>query len=78
VAQLVSEYRALRCSVLSLWGAGGNGDLSMHMADVTRFNEAVDQALAESVARYEFMVKQSQNMFLAILGHDLRNPLGTW
>jgi signal transduction histidine kinase len=37
----------------------------------------VDQALAESVARYEFMVKQSQNMFLAILGHDLRNPLGT-
>lgn len=23
------------------------------------------------------MVKQSQNMFLAILGHDLRNPLGT-
>ena len=33
--------------------------------------------LAESIARYEFMVKQSQNMFLAILGHDLRNPLGT-
>jgi signal transduction histidine kinase len=47
------------------------------LADVTRFNEAVDQALAESIARYEFMVKQSQNMFLAILGHDLRNPLGT-
>ncbi len=23
------------------------------------------------------MVKQTQNMFLAILGHDLRNPLGT-
>jgi len=44
---------------------------------VTRFNEAVDQALAKSIARYEFKVKQSQNMFLAILGHDLRNPLGT-
>jgi len=41
------------------------------------FNEAVDQALAESIARYEFMLKQSQNMFLAILGHDLRNPLET-
>lgn len=77
VVQLVSEYRALRASVLTLWVAAIGGAGSTHMADVTRFNEAVDQALAESVARYEFMVKQSQNMFLAILGHDLRNPLGT-
>ncbi|WEF33685.1 HAMP domain-containing sensor histidine kinase [Pseudoduganella chitinolytica] len=76
VVQLVPEYRALRTSVLTSWSAvraGGATDLP----DVTRFNEAVDQALAESVARYEQMVKQSQNMFLAILGHDLRNPLGT-
>jgi signal transduction histidine kinase len=73
----VSEYRALRSSVLTLWAADIGPDRIPHMADVTRFNEAVDQALAESVARYEHMVKQSQNMFLAILGHDLRNPLGT-
>jgi signal transduction histidine kinase len=77
VVQLVSEYRALRSSVLTLWTASIKDASHAHMADVTRFNEAVDQALAESVARYEFMVKQSQNMFLAILGHDLRNPLGT-
>jgi signal transduction histidine kinase len=79
VVQLVSEYRALRSSVLTLWAADiGIGEIqATHMVDVTRFNEAVDQALAESVARYELMVKQSQNMFLAILGHDLRNPLGT-
>jgi signal transduction histidine kinase len=77
VVQLVSEYRALRSSVLTLWAADSRCGKAEHMADVTRFNEAVDQALAESIARYEFMVKQSQNMFLAILGHDLRNPLGT-
>lgn len=77
VVQLVSEYRALRSSVLTLWAADGNDRHATDMADMTRFNEAVDQALAESVARYEYMVKQSQNMFLAILGHDLRNPLGT-
>jgi signal transduction histidine kinase len=77
VVQLVSEYRALRSSVLTLWAADIGEAGTTHMGDVTRFNEAVDQALAESVARYEFMVKQSQNMFLAILGHDLRNPLGT-
>jgi len=78
VVQLVSEYRALRSSVLSLWAEALRGDVHpTHMEDVTRFNEAIDQALAESVARYELMVKQTQNMFLAILGHDLRNPLGT-
>lgn len=77
VVQLVSEYRALRSSVLMLWAADSGGHQRSDLADVTRFNEAVDQALAESIARYEFMVKQSQNMFLAILGHDLRNPLGT-
>jgi signal transduction histidine kinase len=77
VVQLVSEYRALRTSVLTLWTANHPDNHAEDMADVTRFNEAVDQALAESVARYETMVKRSQNMFLAILGHDLRNPLGT-
>jgi len=78
VVQLVSEYRALRSSVLTLWAAALAGDAhATHMEDVARFNEAIDQALAESVARYELMVKQTQNMFLAILGHDLRNPLGT-
>ncbi|KQQ91950.1 hypothetical protein ASF77_08485 [Massilia sp. Leaf139] len=77
VVQLVSEYRALRSSVLTLWAADTDDSHPAHMGDIARFNEAVDQALAESIARYEFMVKQSQNMFLAILGHDLRNPLGT-
>jgi|SRR5450830_179477 len=77
VVQLVSEYRALRSSVLTLWAAYPQQDNSTDMVDIARFNEAIDQSLAESIAKYEQMVKQSQNMFLAILGHDLRNPLGT-
>jgi len=77
VVQLVSEYRALRSSVLTLWSAHCTPEHPIDIADIMRFNEAIDQALAESVARYESMVKRSQNMFLAILGHDLRNPLGT-
>jgi signal transduction histidine kinase len=77
VVQLVSEYRALRSSVLTLWSAASPSDVATDMADMTRFNEAVDQALAESVERYQALVNRSQNMFLAILGHDLRNPLGT-
>jgi signal transduction histidine kinase len=77
VEQLVSEYRALRSSVLHRWTSQMAGAQATDMEDVTRFNEAIDQALAESVARYAALVKQSENMFLAILGHDLRNPLGT-
>ena len=76
IVQLVSEYRALRSSVLALWDACSKEDRDTDSGDMTRFNEAIDQALAESVARYEYLVKKSQNMFLAILAHDLRNPLG--
>ncbi len=77
IDQLVSEYRALRASVLKLWSESDRTGLATDAEDITRFNEAIDQALAESVGRYAKMVKQSQNMFLAILGHDLRNPLGS-
>ena len=77
VEQLVSEYRALRSSVLHQWTSRTASGQPTDMEDVTRFNEAIDQALAESIARYAHLVKQSENMFLAILGHDLRNPLGT-
>lgn len=76
IEQMVSEYRALRASVLRLWakshGALGPRDL----VDLTRFNEAIDQSLAESVTRYTQELNQSKEMFLAILGHDLRTPLG--
>jgi len=78
IEQMVSEYRALRASVLRLWaksksrGVLGADDL----VDLTRFNEAVDQSLAESVTRYTQELEQSKEMFLAILGHDLRTPLG--
>lgn len=76
VEQMVSEYRALRASVIRLWtrtqGALGPADL----ADLTRFNEAIDQSLAESITRYSEELGHSREMFLAILGHDLRTPLG--
>lgn len=77
IEQLISEYRALRASVLKLWAREAKTGLVTDPDDVTRFNEAVDQAVAESVARYSQMVSKSQHLFLAILGHDLRNPLAT-
>lgn len=77
MGQLVSEYRALRASVLHLWHKNSKDGLFTDPEDITRFNEAIDQAVAESVERYSRLLKNSQDMFLAILSHDLRNPLNT-
>ncbi len=75
--QLGSEYRALRASVIRLWKAQVKEFDDAKFNDMMRFNEAIDQALAESIASYSEAVNQSRQTFLAILGHDLRNPLAT-
>ncbi len=75
--QLFSEFRALRASVLLLWSKSSKQGLITDPDDITRFNEAIDQAVAESVSKYSSLIKESQNMFLGILSHDLRNPLNT-
>lgn len=76
INQLAAEYRALRASVLRLWSDNFPPE-STHSDDIIRFNEAIDQALAESVAFFSAQVDQSRNLFLGMLGHDLRNPLQT-
>lgn len=76
IEQMVAEFRALRASVLRLWTQEGQELRSEHLTDLTRFNEAIDQALSESVVRYTQDLEQSKEIFLAILGHDLRSPLG--
>ena len=92
IHQLISEYRALRASVLRLWATNSPAMMWSDAGDVTRFNEAVDQALAESVVRYSELVEstihaqklaevelrqsnQHKDDFLAMLAHELRNPL---
>ncbi|WP_312289536.1 sensor histidine kinase [Stutzerimonas nitrititolerans] len=76
IDEMVSEYRALRASVLRKWLQEIKHGTDFEVEDMTRFNEAIDQALAESVASYSRTVKATQNVFLGILGHDLRTPLG--
>jgi signal transduction histidine kinase len=73
---VVAEYRALRASVLRLWAEAKTTVSSEGLEDINHFNEAIDQALAESIDRYLHDLEQSKDMFLGILGHDLRNPLG--
>lgn len=76
VEQMVAEYRALRASVIRLWTKEKGELVPGDVEDLTRFNEAIDQSLAESVSQYNQDLEQSKEIFLAILGHDLRTPLG--
>ena len=74
--QMVAEYRALRASVIRLWTKYRGEVTSLDLDDLTRFNEAIDQSLAESITRFTQDLDKSKEMFLAILGHDLRTPIG--
>ena len=74
--EMVSEYRALRATVIRLWTrelSTVDGDA---LYDLTRFNEGLDQALSESIARYTALRDRARELFLGMLGHDLRTPLG--
>lgn len=73
--QLVAEYRALRASVLRLWLNREKSEDWFEVEDINRFNEAIDQELGESIARYSERVQQAHDIFVGVIGHDLRTPL---
>jgi signal transduction histidine kinase len=72
LTQLVGEFRAMRASVLAMWRRSEPEiDGTAAIEEIARFNEGIDQALAESVERYSSDI----STFLAVIGHDLRSPL---
>ena len=73
--QLSAEFRALRATVLRLWLPHVPRDDPQTVRDLMRFNEGIDQALAESIVSYAKRTHQTRDLFLAVLGHDLRSPL---
>ena len=74
VNQMTSEYRALRASVLHLWAKACEPS-DILVPDMLRFNEAIDQAVAESVAFFNAQIEKERNLLLGMLGHDMRGPL---
>lgn len=76
VDHMVAEFRALRASVVRLWSSEFKEASLSDLEDLIRFNEAIDQAIAESITRFAQEVGESKERFLAILAHDLRTPLG--
>ena len=76
INQLIAEYRAMRASVLRLWLVRCQPDAG-HPDDIARFNEAIDQVLADSVRVFTAQVDEARNLLLGMLGHDMRSPLQT-
>lgn len=74
--QLVAEYRALRASVIRRWRAEVGASDERQLEQLTRFNEAIDQSLADSVNWYNARIEDARVMLNGILAHDLRGPLG--
>lgn len=75
-SEMVSEYRALRAAVTRMWlDAAGIHEHSV--VQLVRFNEAVDQVLAESVVQFAAALERESDLFTASIGHDLRNPLNS-
>src|SRR4051794_11577683 len=74
INEMAAEYRALRASVLGLWVDSGDFQAT-DLADMLRFNEAIDQAICESVTFFSAEQERARNLLLGILGHDMRSPL---
>jgi signal transduction histidine kinase/ActR/RegA family two-component response regulator len=58
---VVAEYRALRASVIRLWGESGPTPDRHDLVDLTRFNESIDQSLTEAVRSYTEMVDRERD-----------------
>ena len=77
VTQTAAEYRALRASVIRLWLKTSPSLGPDQVEELTRFNEAMDQALAETLWQFATAAADARNLFLGVLSHELRTPLGT-
>jgi signal transduction histidine kinase len=82
IEQIVGEFRALRASVLRMRAESLPTVTQADVQEMTRFNEAIDQTLSESVGRFAALAEETvrresanKDRFLAILSHELRNPL---
>ena len=74
--EMISEFRALRASVIKLWRAEwAETETSEILPDLLRFNEAIDQVMTESLSRFTDKFNHSGSLLVEVLVNDFRNPL---
>src|SRR5688572_6211693 len=67
--EMVSEYRAVRASVIRLWVRDHSHE-PHGLYELIRFNEGIDELLTESVARFSKRLDRARELFMGVLGHD--------
>jgi signal transduction histidine kinase len=77
LAQVIDEYCALRSCILRLWRDTDPDAFYSGAEEISRFAEVLDRYLGSAVLYYKERETQYRDRFLAILGHDLRNPINT-
>ncbi|HEV7298641.1 MAG TPA: RsbRD N-terminal domain-containing protein [Tepidisphaeraceae bacterium] len=58
---MVSEYRALRASVVQLWRDSKPDPDLLDLDDLTRFHESIDQSLTEAIRSYSDSVHRARD-----------------
>lgn len=72
--EMISEFRALRASVIKLWRAQWT-QVDDVLPDLLRFNEAIDQVMTESLLRFVENGKNSGSRIIKILKKNACDPL---
>ena len=66
----------MRSTVLHAWQRSEEpAGRALSVTETTQFSEALDRALAQSIDRHLKDRARVRDLFLAMLGHDLRAPL---
>jgi len=77
--QVVAEYRLLRHVISDMYADDGDAsaDARAEMKSLMVMHEIIDRAISEAVDQYAVERDRVRDQFVAILGHDLRDPLNT-
>lgn len=74
VQGLTHEFHLFRSVVLDVWAKAG---ISIGTVELSRINEAIDNAVRDSISGFVTKETSYREEFFAALTHDLRTPLGT-
>ena len=73
--QMAAEFRAVRSDVIRGWTTQVLDFSLLAHQEQMRFNDVIDHALAKSTTHYAMRLERARDLFLGVLGHDLRTPL---
>jgi len=72
--EMISEFRALRASVIKLWRTEWT-KIDDVLPDLLRFNEAIDQIMTESLSRFVENFNHSKSQIIEVLVNNIHDPL---